>query len=222
MWYDNTVTSGGEQMPSDASNTIQEIMRSAKEEFLAHGFADASLRRIASGAGVTTGALYRHFRNKEELFTSLVEPAYSGFCRQYQEWNDAYFSSLDENGVDIMWDESNRAFDALICFIYDHFDAFKLLISASEKTVYETFTHRLIQLDVDMTMDFIGRAQKAGRKIRSFDESEIHMLCSAQYSAIYEMILHDFPREQAIRYAGTLWEFFSSGWRSLFREENQT
>lgn len=49
--------------------------RNHKEEILAatirlvarHGVSGASVRQIASQAGVTEGALYRHFQNKEDL-----------------------------------------------------------------------------------------------------------------------------------------------------------
>ena len=44
------------------------IMESAKEEFLQKGFLDASLQEICKKAGVTTGALYKRFKGKEELF----------------------------------------------------------------------------------------------------------------------------------------------------------
>ena len=42
------------------------IMESAKEEFLQKGFLDASLQEICKNAGVTTGALYKRFKGKEE------------------------------------------------------------------------------------------------------------------------------------------------------------
>ena len=49
------------------------IIESAKEEFLQKGFLDASLQEICKNAGVTTGALYKRFKGKEELFCALVE-----------------------------------------------------------------------------------------------------------------------------------------------------
>ena len=49
------------------------IKESAKEEFLQKGFLDASLQEICKNAGVTTGALYKRFKGKEELFCALVE-----------------------------------------------------------------------------------------------------------------------------------------------------
>ena len=48
------------------------IFQCAKSEFMDKGFADASMRRIAEKAGVTTGMLYSRFADKEEIFAELV------------------------------------------------------------------------------------------------------------------------------------------------------
>lgn len=51
------------------------LILSAREEFLAHGYARASVRRICERAGKSTGSLYCLFDGKEDLFTACVEPA---------------------------------------------------------------------------------------------------------------------------------------------------
>ena len=48
----------------EGSNTINNILKCAKAEFLEKGFKDASLRTIAKQAGVTTGAIYGYFKDK--------------------------------------------------------------------------------------------------------------------------------------------------------------
>jgi len=48
------------------------LLRAAIAELREHGAADLSLRRIAARAGVSHGAPYRHFRNKEEILAALV------------------------------------------------------------------------------------------------------------------------------------------------------
>ncbi|MHC5099511.1 TetR/AcrR family transcriptional regulator, partial [Peptoniphilus genitalis] len=53
--------------------TKDRILECAKEEFLKNGFNNAQVGKIAKKAKVTTGAIYRHFRNKEELFFALIE-----------------------------------------------------------------------------------------------------------------------------------------------------
>ena len=49
------------------------ILDSARTEFLASGFEKASLKTICEGAGVTTGALYKRYKGKEDLFCAVVE-----------------------------------------------------------------------------------------------------------------------------------------------------
>ena len=48
------------------------LLSAAKEEFLKKGFEKASLADICKAAGVTTGALYKRYKGKEELFSVLV------------------------------------------------------------------------------------------------------------------------------------------------------
>ena len=49
------------------------IFESARKEFLANGFERASLKAICEGAGVTTGALYKRYKGKEDLFCAVVD-----------------------------------------------------------------------------------------------------------------------------------------------------
>ncbi|TBM32193.1 TetR family transcriptional regulator [Hafnia paralvei] len=55
----------------DAFITRQRIINVAISEFSTQGFASTSLADIASAAGVTRGAIYWHFKNKEELFNEI-------------------------------------------------------------------------------------------------------------------------------------------------------
>ena len=48
------------------------LIEAAKKEFLEKGYNKASLRNICANAGMTTGALYFFFSNKEDLYESIV------------------------------------------------------------------------------------------------------------------------------------------------------
>ena len=59
---------------ANADKTIEpKILNCAKAEFLEKGFMNASLRQICANAGATTGALYKRYSGKEELFQALVQ-----------------------------------------------------------------------------------------------------------------------------------------------------
>ena len=71
-----------------------DLLEAGKREFMESGFRGASLKSIAASLGVTTGAIYRYYTDKEALFDGLVrEPAQelverylhgSSFCRDDQ------------------------------------------------------------------------------------------------------------------------------------------
>ena len=50
----------------------QKIMKAAMDVFSRKGYAKASIREIASTAGISVGGVYLYFRNKEELYRSLI------------------------------------------------------------------------------------------------------------------------------------------------------
>src|SRR5919201_1972 len=53
--------------------TRDALIGAAAKVFLARGFQAASVRRIASEAGMTTGAVYSNFDGKADLFLAVLE-----------------------------------------------------------------------------------------------------------------------------------------------------
>ncbi len=51
----------------------EHILRIALEEFADHSFNLASINRISKRAGLSAGALYYYFSNKEDLFNSVLD-----------------------------------------------------------------------------------------------------------------------------------------------------
>lgn len=49
------------------------ILQGAMQEFLANGYAAASMDRVASAAGVSKATVYSHFHDKESLFAALMQ-----------------------------------------------------------------------------------------------------------------------------------------------------
>ncbi len=49
------------------------ILHGAMQEFLEHGYAGARIDKIVAAAGVSKATVYRHFADKEALFTALIQ-----------------------------------------------------------------------------------------------------------------------------------------------------
>ena len=55
-----------------ASATTRKLIEVAREQFTKHGYANTATEDIVAEAGVTRGALYHHFGNKEGLFRAVL------------------------------------------------------------------------------------------------------------------------------------------------------
>jgi len=65
----------------------QHLLESAIRVFSVKGFDDASMREIAAEAGLTTGAIYHHYKNKDDLFYDAVKEA-AYFVHKLSERNE--------------------------------------------------------------------------------------------------------------------------------------
>jgi TetR/AcrR family transcriptional regulator, repressor of the mexAB-oprM multidrug resistance operon len=58
---------------AEAAETREALLDAAERVFLERGVASATLEQIAQRAGVTRGAIYWHFRDKNDLFGAMLE-----------------------------------------------------------------------------------------------------------------------------------------------------
>lgn len=67
---------------AESAKTREALLQAALEVFYRNGVAAASLQEIAQHAGVTRGALYWHFKNKEDLFDALFQEQFNKIHNQ--------------------------------------------------------------------------------------------------------------------------------------------
>ena len=60
---------------SGGAATRERILTSAERLFAERGFSGVSMPAIAAAAGITAGAIYKHFQSKEQLFFLIVRRA---------------------------------------------------------------------------------------------------------------------------------------------------
>lgn len=79
---------------AEAEKTREQLLQSALDTFFQHGVSKTSLQMIAQNAGVTRGALYWHFKNKEDLFEALMQQGFQNFQTLFAEQNGSSRNSL--------------------------------------------------------------------------------------------------------------------------------
>ena len=172
-----------------------------KREFLAKGFKDASLRHIVKEAGFTQGAFYGYYPDKAALSTALVSPAADGLVEQFKAAQKAHFD-LGRRGSRRTRAEAcrRRICGRFVGYLYDNFDAFKLIICCSGGTRYEHFVHDLVELELEQTARFYEEVAAQGGPENRISPELQHMITSAYFTAVFETVAHDMPRERALSY----------------------
>ncbi|SJZ86728.1 TetR/AcrR family transcriptional regulator [Anaerorhabdus furcosa] len=72
------------------------ILKSADAEIMANGIQGIQMRRIAEGANMTVGNLYRYFEDKEALINAIVEPALYDLDELLKRISNSQISLLKE------------------------------------------------------------------------------------------------------------------------------
>lgn len=204
----------------DTSNlTLNKIQQAAIDEFLEKGFRGASLRQIVKHAGVTTGAFYGYFSSKEALFASIVEPHAQAIMANFME-AQLRFADLPKNEQPShMGIESSSCIDWMVDYICEHRDPIKLLLSKAEGTSYENFVHNIVEVEVEYTLKYMDVLRELGYTVPRLDKTLCHIIASGMFGGIFEVVIHDIPKKQAMRYVGQLRAFYTAGWLALIEEK---
>ena len=185
------------------------------EEFSDKGFLGASLRQIVKKAGVTTGAFYGYFSSKEALFAALVEPHAAALMGKFMEAQTSFAELPEEQQPEHMGVESSHCIHWMVDYICRHREPVKLLLCRSEGTSYEHFVHNMVEIEVEYTIKYMEVLRHLGKNIPKLDEQMCHIIASGMFNGVFEIVIHDMPRDRALRYVDQLRDFYTAGWLKL-------
>ena len=76
--------------------------------------------------------------------------------------------------------------------------------------------HDLILLDIMLPgMSGMEVLRRLGRDIPELSQSLCHIIASGMFNGIFEIVVHDMPRDQAMRDVDQLRDFYTAGWLKL-------
>lgn len=101
------------------TNNREVILKTARQLFLQYGYNGISMRTIAAKAGLTTGAVYFHFKNKMEIYKTI--------CLEATELLIEKFRSA-VNAQEHPQNKLISTYDAFISFYNDNKEHYNLLM----------------------------------------------------------------------------------------------
>lgn len=114
-----------------------------------------------------------------------------------------------------MGEISGQCMDWMVAYVYENYDAFKLLLCCAEGTKYENMVHDMVEIEVRATHRFMEVLRSLGRKIPSLDPQLEHILVSGMFTGFFEMVVHDMPQEKAPAFVRELRAFYMAGWQKI-------
>ncbi len=199
-------------MPRDKTANHIKIMAAAKAEFMEVGFDRASMRSIADRCGMTAAGIYRHCRDKEDLFDQIVSPA----VERINEWIDAHVARyIDAVNQDERMQWGDSEIDMMREVVYPNMEEYHLLLAKSQGSKHENFLHDLTQRHQNQLLSYMSMLKAQGYTVWDIEPEELHLLLSAYITAMFEPVVHNYTMEDALRYLNTVEAFFLPGWKQL-------
>ncbi len=203
-------------MAKRVTGVTEKLLDAAMQEFLKYGYEGASLQAIAERAGSSKGAIYIRYQDKESLYRSIVQPVMDGFCELLASMLNQFHQLPEQEQTNQLYSYSDHTFQDVVDYLYGHFDAFKILLTSGENTAYQEFIHRVVELDTQCTTRYIEASGNDAFTSGRLTPGLNHLLSSAFYAGMFEVVIHDMPKAQALEHTQRMRRFYMAGWKTIF------
>ena len=177
---------------------IQEgILKAAEEVFLEKGYKDASMREIASRAGVTVS-------NMKPVLNDLYAMIYN---------HDA-----DQMTIDVFMDSDYQKMSVreYIRLVSEHRDRLRLLLFQAQGSVLENFRSEYTDLMTrTISVFFQGMKQKYPHINIAITNFFIHLNTVWLFALLEELVLHPVKKEEMEKFIAEYIAFETAGWKEL-------
>ncbi len=206
-------------MAKQIEGVSERILECAKAEFLDKGYTDASLRVIAAAAETSTNSIYVRFKDKEGLFSAIVEPVLNEMIERFLKIQEE-FHHMDRDAQNAhMVEYADGGTLALVEYMYDHLDEFRLLLDASYGTRFHNFVDQLVGIEVEYTYKYMETVGYPTRLGDALTERLLHIVTTSRFESIFEVIRHGMSREEAAKYIELLSRYHRTGFFAIFGPE---
>ena len=185
----------------------QQIIDAALKEFLDNGYEKASLRKIASAAGVTIGAIHTRYQTKDILFCSLVEPLIVKIKETFTAIRFEYSKEIPDYHPENMASNMQKESDAILHLLFDDYERSKLLLCKSAGSSLENFSDIIVQHKIEETLNFF---ESAG--IDTIDPAILKLFINAQFHMYFQIINEGCGLEDARKMMNAAIIYHTGGW----------
>ncbi len=209
-------TEGVRALAKRDEDATERLLAAAREEFFEKGYEAASLCAIAERAGSSKGAIYVRYPDKAALYEAVVGPVIEELYARMERCFDDFGQMDPAMQRTEMNAYADRGIGWMVDFLYDHFAEFKILVCGGKEDLYQRFMHRMVELDSATTYRYIEAVGNDAVTSGRLTPEIMHMINTACFTGIFEVVAHDMGREEAHAYVERLCLFYRAGWNTIF------
>ncbi len=196
--------------------TKSKLIESAKKEFMEKGYMKASLRDICKNAGVTTGAMYFVFKDKDDLFAAVVGEPLNKLKNIIESHMSEELGIIDkyEPGVKYNLQDDKEAAIQTVKILFRYKDEYELLITKSQGSSFEN----VIDDIADMLNNHyckLFRAMKgyaSKRQMTKEDKFIVHWMAHDQVDLFVHLLTHCKNEKDALAQLSGMLNYLIGGW----------
>lgn len=202
-------------MKNDKETKVK-LLVSAKQEFMEKGYMQASLRTICKNAGVTTGALYFFFQDKESLFAALVEEPLNML---YEVMNHHYSDEISQvnDGATFNTDSTDdvEAANQIVHYMFQYYDECQLILRKSQGSKFEQCVDRFVDI-TEKHYRILADKITEQTKMPPINDYMIHWSAHMMIDVFIHMMTHETSEKEAIQHMESVVKYLMAGWFGMF------
>lgn len=196
----------------------ERLLECAKKEFLEKGFAKASLRNICSQAGLTTGAVYFLFKDKNGLFEAVVSGPLSELMQLMQQ-HFAEEENADISAYSHVDGDHDLFAKQMVEMLYRNYDEMMILLEKSQGSQFEDLPDRVITMLDAVYMKTAQQYADAvpGKRVNKY---MLHWLSHIQVDAFIHLLTHERDMHKALIKIKPVLDMLVRSWVEFILEDD--
>lgn len=196
-----------------SNDTVNLIIKAAQKEYLTKGYNKSALRNIAKEAGVTTGAIYFFFENKEDLFKSVIKAPLEELKKSFSLHSEREKRNF-KNNIKTEEEEDVRAAREIVNIMFKNKDSMRIILANREHPVIKEWMDEMIQYSEKQAREYF--------RILNIDmeKSICHWLSHIQFERFIYIFEHCKNIEEAEKELYFMVKFIRGGFYSLIKSSD--
>lgn len=190
---------------TDSKVTRKKLVSAAIKEFSRNDYDHASLRLICGRAGLTTGALYFFFDNKEDLFRTVLDPLLTAIEQEMEEHPVSSTVSVTSD-LDAAANTDEEVARRIVKICTTHKAQAKMLLNNPDHPVVREFIDKVKCAVASQILDVI-KADEDDESMASFAE----WLATAQVMSVVDVVSKGLSADEAADHLCNVTRFVRGG-----------